>query len=621
MKIHRVKISNYRALQDVDIKFSDVTTFIGKNGAGKSCILRALDWFFNATEPLTDQDCHAGNTKQNVEVTVTFDSLTSTDREKLGKYAPEGAELFTATKRRTPDGDERLSGNCKAFEPFNSVRNCKNVKDMKAALIKLNDTHPDLELPKPGTKDVMIEAMESWEANNPDELTDTEDGLDTEFFGFIGKGKISSLFNYVFISADLRAEDEAADAKATVLGRILERTIDRSEADEELERIVEKAQNEQHELYQKTFGDKLALVEKQLTEAISVFARGRSVQVRPAPLELKTPRAAFEPKILDGDTETPVHLQGHGFQRTLLIAALQVLAESNSIEQGNVICLAIEEPELYQHPTQERAFARVLRSLAEETSRGVQVTYATHSPTFLESGHIDQIRCVIRDADSRAVTIKSTSVGDISKEWKHGEQNNFERRAGVILTKYLARAVFANRVILVEGTSDAAILTGLGDRKDSEPFEVYGTEVAVAEGKGSLRSNYEFLKALGIPTLVVFDGDKVVHHGTKGEPCTGEKDETKARRENQALAATLSLELVDGFPGDQFHGEAATFNDTLETYLSREWPEWHLELSKAEREYGHPAKKLAAVYAQATALAEGDVPTVLADIEAWAKAQ
>mgnify|MGYP001852024463 CR=1 FL=1 len=47
MKIHSVRIKNFRTLTDINIPFDSVTTFIGPNGAGKSSVLRALDWFFN----------------------------------------------------------------------------------------------------------------------------------------------------------------------------------------------------------------------------------------------------------------------------------------------------------------------------------------------------------------------------------------------------------------------------------------------------------------------------------------------------------------------------------------------------------------------------------------------
>jgi len=48
MKISTIKIKNFRCYKDeVEIEFSDLTALVGKNDAGKSTILEALDIFFN----------------------------------------------------------------------------------------------------------------------------------------------------------------------------------------------------------------------------------------------------------------------------------------------------------------------------------------------------------------------------------------------------------------------------------------------------------------------------------------------------------------------------------------------------------------------------------------------
>lgn len=48
MKIARLKIRNFRSYKnEMEIDFEDMTIFLGKNDAGKSTILEALDIFFN----------------------------------------------------------------------------------------------------------------------------------------------------------------------------------------------------------------------------------------------------------------------------------------------------------------------------------------------------------------------------------------------------------------------------------------------------------------------------------------------------------------------------------------------------------------------------------------------
>ncbi len=64
-----------------------------------------------------------------------------------------------------------------------------------------------------------------------------------------------------------------------------------------------------------------------LNSVVSTYSPGRLLKVTPAEVELKAPRTTFNVSILDGTLETPVERQGHGFQRTLLISSLQMLAE------------------------------------------------------------------------------------------------------------------------------------------------------------------------------------------------------------------------------------------------------------------------------------------------------
>ena len=385
MKIQSVRIKNFRTLKDVSIPFDSVTTFIGPNGAGKSTVLHALDWFFNGKPgSLTEKDCSFGAIDEDIEVQITFSDLTEKDREALGKYAPEGAATFTAWKRQSPDGSDILSANAKGFPDFNAIKAAGNATAKKDLYASLRRDRPDLELPAATSGAAVEQAMTAWEANHTDQLVDAPEALQTNFFGFNSNGKMSGLFDFVLVTADLRASEESIDGKSSIIGRILERSIDRAAADEEIAKIVEESRAKQQQVYEEKFKEQLDGVTAQLNEVVASYSPGRSVTVSPADIELKAPKTTFEVAVLDGTTETAVERQGHGFQRTILISALQLLAQSGAASAEGVICLAIEEPELFQHPIQAQAFAKVLRSLAEDATKRIQVTYATHSPYFLE---------------------------------------------------------------------------------------------------------------------------------------------------------------------------------------------------------------------------------------------
>ena len=353
MKIQSVRITNFRTLQDVTIPFDSVTTFIGPNGAGKSTVLRALDWFFNGKPgSLTDTDCSFGASTEAIEVRVTFSDLTAEDRNELGKYAPDGAATFTGWKVRSPDGSEVLSANAKGLPEFNAIKGAASATAKKDQYAALRTSRPDLSLPQANTGAAVDQAMTAWESTNTNLLVDAPEMLQSNFFGFNSGGKMSGLFDFVLITADLRASEESIDGKSSIVGRILERSVDRSAADQEIAAIVEESRVKQQKVYQEKFKGQLEAMTERLNEVVASYSPGRPVTVTPSEVELKAPRTTFDVKVLDGTTSTAVERQGHGFQRTLLISALQLLAQSGAASTSGVICLAIEEPELFQHPIQ-----------------------------------------------------------------------------------------------------------------------------------------------------------------------------------------------------------------------------------------------------------------------------
>jgi predicted ATP-dependent endonuclease of OLD family len=207
------------------------------------------------------------------------------------------------------------------------------------------------------------------------------------------------------------------------------------------------------------FKAQLEVMTTQLNNVVASYSPGRAVTVSPAEVELKAPRTTFEVAVLDGTTETAVERQGHGFQRTLLISALQLLAQSGSASAEGVICLAIEEPELFQHPIQAQTFAKVLRSLAEDAGKRIQATYATHSPYFLEARHFDQVRRLTRSSDETpVVTVHLATVADVKAKLNGAlSPDKIDRQIDGIVANQLAVALFAHRAFLVEGTTESSV--------------------------------------------------------------------------------------------------------------------------------------------------------------------
>ena len=99
--------------------------------------------------------------------------------------------------------------------------------------------------------------QDQWEADHPDELEDVDITSTTHLFGFYGQAALAGLFDYVFVTADLRASEQAQDNNKAIIGRILEQAVDRSGANADLAELMARVATEQSDIHNKHFGEQL----------------------------------------------------------------------------------------------------------------------------------------------------------------------------------------------------------------------------------------------------------------------------------------------------------------------------------------------------------------------------
>ncbi|MEV2233688.1 AAA family ATPase [Streptomyces phaeochromogenes] len=621
-----MRIENFCCLHKVDVSFEEITSFIGPTGVGKSTVLRALDWFFNGEKSLglSDDDVHSAAEGGRISVEVEFDGLTEHDRETLGRYAPEGSESVSIW-RTWQNGEDKITGKALAYGPFEEVRRHKKATPLRAAYKELMERDPGLGLPSVGSAPAAEEAMRSWELANRDRLTASE-VEDTHFFGFAGQSVLAQLLDFVFVSADLRAYEEADDQKATALGRILDHAVDRTEANEQLGQIEEDAHQARQEVHAKVYGPMLDDISAALSSEVAKFTTGRQVVVTPAVQAPRPARTAFQVSIRDGAAETSVYRQGHGFQRALIIAALKYLADCRRPEDGTrTLCLAVEEPELFQHPPQARTFAQVLRELVVTSPEGrTQVMYATHNPVFIDPSGYHQIRRLCRAADqAHPVTeVWQATEDDLCRDLDGlVDADTIKRRTVGRLTSSFAEGFFAHAVVLCEGATDGAVLTGCAERAGVN-LGAEGISVVDVAGKDNLMICHAIFSALGVPCHVVFDGDvrkeehklqSVQGHDAESrrkEELKIEREGRQTREKNTNLLGYLGAPRTLR-PADESTARYTVFEDDLEMYLAKHWPAWDVRRRELIDTCDGVKGKNAVTYQDATRTAVADPPFIL----------
>jgi putative ATP-dependent endonuclease of OLD family len=253
------------------------------------------------------------------------------------------------------------------------------------------------------------------------------------------------------------------------------------------------------------------------------------------------------------------------------------------------------------------------------------VTYATHSPYFLEARHFDQVRRLTRSsAETPVVTVHFATVADV-KAKLNGVLNpdTVDRQLDGIVTDQLAVALFANRAFLVEGKTDSSVFYGIGDKTTPGSLEAAGISIVSVGSKTSIALAHAILTSIGIPVYALFDADGgfEARANAKGKDAKQIEEERKAHVATNRAALKYFGRAEEDFPSAIVGDEVAIFDDHLEAFLSANWPEWNTACNDVEAAAGISLKKNQLAYRTATLKAEGAVPEMLMKILAKAKGQ
>jgi len=608
MLISRVKIVNFRILKNFSLEFDKVTTLVGRNGIGKSTVLRALDWFFNVDAAPFSPVEDSANPAAPVEVEVQFKSFSLETADWLSENGWH--DIHTLTLRKIwADKSIRLQVKKNIYPKFDGIRLAKGSLEKKDAYLSLRKEFPETSLPSWTTMKNCEASLRDWELATANHffLEERWEDLSTSFLLDSDDG-LAKYFRYVFIGADLQNGDTMQSQTSAVIETLLERSLSRPTIEKKALTILQEAQKRIRTTYARGLRGDCEKAAALLNKALKVYEPNKRIVIDQRLADTKAPKVSFSLSISDGFGASSVERQGHGFQRTLLMSALHLLAETDPARGQGAICLALEEPELFQHPLQARNLAKVLRGLAEDKDKAMQVVYATHSPFFIEARYFHQIRRLAQEKDlsgqlmvvahqAKLELVVSNLKGVVAPE-------TVTRRLDTIITESLSPAFFASSVLLVEGETDVSIFTGIADKRTAGSLESSGIAVVATNGKDNIPLVHAILKALGLPMYVVFDGD-----------CRDVSAQEKKQHadKNKRLLKYFG-EGVQSFPRDKCGPRIATFKTDLENYLQMQWPEWATALQQVRSHAGLGQEKHQITYRLATSMATGPIPVLLKQI-------
>ncbi|MFS2034961.1 ATP-dependent nuclease [Polaromonas sp. CT11-55] len=578
MFIETVHIQNYRSIRDGHVSFGKVTSFVGRNGVGKSTVLYALDSFYNVGNQYSHLDYYNHDLTATIRIRVTYGGLRAEEIAEFGNYVQDGR--LTVTKVVT-QGGSRYLGTTPQIPRFAELRQI-GARERRNGVREMMESG---ELPGfpalPARGEDVDAAMIAYETAHPEMLVPIES--ESQFFGprNVGGGKLDKFTKFVLVPAvkDAASETEKRGAIMQLLDLIVTRSIN---SRPDFLQFKHDFEQRARQLYGRENIPELSELGRLVTERLVRYAPGAELLIDFA--ELHPPAIPIPDAVVTVSEENfkvPVRYSGHGLQRALILALLEQLSmtrppptrqvEDTPIVEEDIrlpdLILAVEEPELYLHPARSRYLASILRELSspieDATAPRTQVVSVTHSPYFVDVEHFDEIRMCRKLATGVVGEPRMTVFSSFTRlqaSQKLAEltgrdpteftATTFVARASPVLTSIVNEGLFADIAVVVEGESDVAALWAM-QKHLSQNWDELGIVVIPVSGKSKMDRAVIAFQGFEIPTFFMFDGDR-----TKGQ-------EAEA---NKLLLKLAGAEVVD-FPSTTVANNYAVFEDDIETYL------------------------------------------------------
>ncbi len=546
MKLESVKLKNFRGYRtETIIPLSDLTAFIGKNDAGKSTILDALEIFFNNTLVTCEKDdlnINADNT--NIEITCTFSEFpeeividtanpTSLQNEYLLNSESNLVikKVFPATVAK-PKEKIYIVCNHPTIENGNDLMTLKRAELRQRA----DNLHISQDDYNRNVNSSMREAI--WNSLGELNLQDAELLVDKEDTKKVYEALKNYLPLYALFHSDRQSKDddkEVTDPMKVAVQQAL------SELNEEIEHIKAEVKNKAIDTANRTLAKLKEMSPELANELIPEFK--------------SEPKFDSQFKLtFKSEEDIPINKRGSGIRRLILLSFFRAEAERRRAQhEGNQIIFAFEEPETSQHPDHQEMLINAFMELANTGDS--QIILTTHTPALAGLLPLNSLRFIEKNDDDITVEL--------------GTEQVFEKIADALGILADPISQNAQALLLVEGKSDITFVTHTIEKlKNADylthTFEEKRIALVPIGGCGNLKHwrTLRLAEQFDIPYCVLLDSDK----GTNAEQ---KNIDTIQKLQNDGIKAYLTkkrepenyihLDCLNLPPGSTF-----TFTDTCD---------------------------------------------------------
>lgn len=504
MRIKTVYIENFRGYKNrVNIDFEDLTAFVGKNDAGKSTILEALDIFFNEGKNIIkiekDDVCVHGDSDvfsigvcfEKFPDRIVVDSTVETTLE--AEFLLNNKNMLEIKKEFK--GGKKVATYIVANYPTSSeLQNIhvKSIGDLKTML----ESH-GLEVEDNRKSSLIRKKLLSSIENEG--LAKKEIAIDA-----LGTKQIwSSIEKYMplyeLFQSDRKNLDQDDEVQSPVK-LLIKEILKQDSMEDRLNKIFDEIKAKTKILTDKTVM-KIAEMNPEIAgELKSEFVNPNWSSIFKFSLET--------------DQGISLNKRGSGVRRLILLNFFRAEAERRSKERKvPTVIYAFEEPETSQHPEHQKMLIEAFQELAQSEIN--QVILTTHSPATVKMLNTESLRFITKDTNGETIVNSAMDDSDILRK--------ISSDLGILPSIEPFNHSQVKLAVCVEGKNDIAFLKNI-NRSITCLREIVNLEnediIFIPMGGSTLQFwvNEDYLGKLNLAQFHLYDSDigsKTEHKYTK----------------------------------------------------------------------------------------------------------
>lgn len=578
MRLKKLKLKNFRGYRDeMVVDFDALTAFIGKNDAGKSTILEALEIFFNNKLVVCErEDLSVGVDEDSIYITCIFDELPN--------------EIIVDTSSKTSLQEENLLNSDGDLE-IKKIFKCSSAKPKPTIKIVCNHPVDD------NFKDLLLLKQEELKKRAVD-LGIDENNYDKRSNVSIRKAILDSNANLTIEKVELEVDKEDAKKVYGVIETFLPIYAlfqsDRSSSDsdkeiadpmsvavsqalQELKSEIDKIKREVQQKAIETAGRTLAKLQEMDEElAASLIPEFKSEPKFDSLFKLS----------IKSDDDISINKRGSGVRRLILLNFFRAEAERklSETERNQSIIYAFEEPETSQHPSHQKLLIEAFLELASKEN--TQIILTTHTPALGGLLPISSLRLVEKSKNSKV---------------SNGSDKVLQRITETlgVLPDPISNETKA--LILVEGKTDIIFFSHLCKiLKESGEIDKTFQEAKIAlvptGGCDNLKSwiTMKTVDQFSLPYGIFLDSDKLNATTTTKNTSTVDKNVkqgrlafcTRKREAENYLHPDLFSGCVNISDFNDVKQEVKSYDQTNESkVLEKNWPKMTIEQLHQQEKY------------------------------------